>query len=90
MFKINAEAYILRKIGDAHYAVPLVEENGENKMIKLNETAVFVWRILEEGADAEKIAAELTKEYDVAADIALRDANAFIAALSGAGVLDEI
>jgi hypothetical protein len=36
------------------------------KCYRVNETAMFVWHLLEQGAEVDAIAAALTRKYDVA------------------------
>lgn len=85
--KINSK-FVVREIGDSFYAMPLenVPSIGSG-MIKLNETAHFMWQKIEEGLDAQGIADAMCTEYDVPAEVALGDVLAFVKKLEEAGIL---
>lgn len=48
---------LLIATGDARGKVPYV--------LSLNETATFIWKLLEKGADGEEIKAALCREYEI-------------------------
>ena len=50
-------------------------------MIKLNETAYFILKKLEDGVEAGEIAEQLSDEFDVDEESAKRDVSAFVAKL---------
>ena len=60
-----------------------------NGIIKLNDTAKFIWDILEKGAEKEEIVAALLAEYEgVDRATAEADVQKFIDELKGAGILE--
>lgn len=61
-----------------------------SKMINLNETAAFIWSSMPDDAPftAEDAANALVKEYEVAYDVALRDASAMLAQLQEEGIIE--
>ena len=60
-----------------------------NKMLTLNETAAYLWKLLE-GKDfsAEQMADFLCAEYDVAREQALADSKTLIAKWQEAGIIE--
>lgn len=82
--------FIVRQIGESFYAMPITEATQiGNGMIKLNETAHFMWKKLESGIDEETLADAICSEYSVERETALRDVKAFCAKLGEAGVLES-
>lgn len=60
-----------------------------NGIIKLNDTAKFIWDILEKGAEKEEIVDALLAEYEgVDRATAEADVQKFIDELKGAGILE--
>lgn len=87
--KIN-ENYILRKVADVWVSMPtntnVVNFNG---MLTLNDSAVFLWNAIEQGADSpEALADALCGEYAVSREEALADAEAFCRKLKEVGCLE--
>ncbi|MBQ8817838.1 MAG: PqqD family protein [Clostridia bacterium] len=59
-----------------------------NGIIKLNDSAKFIWDMLSEGAEKTEIVDALLAEYDVDKETAERDVDAFVAQLEGANILE--
>ena len=80
--------FVLKKIGDAYYAVPLGSISKEIKgMIKLNNTAAFIWQKIEDGASEEEIISSLSNEFNTDRETAKKDLDDFTAALKEAKIL---
>ena len=58
-------------------------------MITLNETGVFLWRLLEEERTFEDLLTELQKEYDVDEKTAREDIAAFLDEIRAIKALEE-
>jgi len=54
---------------------------------ELNETAGFIWRLLDSGFDAQVIADRVAAEFSVARDEAIRDTRELLALLYGKNLL---
>ena len=88
--KIN-EGFVVQKIGDSFYTVPVTKNSAiGSSMIKLNETAYFMWQKIEEGCSIEEIADAITKDYNVDRETALKDARNFCEQLGKVGILEGI
>ena len=59
-----------------------------NGIIKLNESARFIWDKLAEGADRDAIVSALLEEYEIDEQTAGRDVDNFIEQLKGANILE--
>ena len=59
-----------------------------NGIIKLNDSAKFIWDMLSEGAEKAEIVDALLAEYDVDKETAECDVDAFVAQLEGANILE--
>lgn len=78
--------FLLRQVAETWVVMPIGQEMLDfNGMLTLNETGAFLWQKLQEGADLEALVAALTAEYDVDADTARTDAQAFLDKLTASG-----
>ncbi len=83
------EGFITRKIGDAYYAVSFDSSSAVgNGMVKLSDSAYFIWRMLEEGADEAQILSAMKENFRADEETLRRDISAFVARLSELGVLE--
>ena len=84
------DGFALREVAGSFVVLPLSKSCAEfNGMLTLNESGVILWRRLAEGCSLEELVLALTDEYEVAEDVARRDAEKFIAKISEAGCLDR-
>lgn len=84
------ENFLLRQVADTWVVMPIGQEMLDfNGMLTLNETGAFLWQKLQEGADLEGLVAALTAEYDVSAEEARADAEAFCQKLLDTGCAEE-
>lgn len=56
---------------------------------KLNKTGAFVWRLLEQGAEPDDIAAQLAAAYGIGLDRARADVKALCDELVSVGIAKE-
>ena len=83
------EGYVLREVADQYVVIPFGSESVSfNGMITLNESGVLLWRALENGGDRESLADALVGEYDIDRELALADADEFIASLTKIGCIE--
>ena len=83
------DGFITRKIGDTNYAVSF-DENSPigNGMIRLSDSAFFIWQMLEEGTTEEEILSSMKESFDAEEDILRRDISAFVSKLSELGIIE--
>ncbi|MBQ7572809.1 MAG: PqqD family protein [Clostridia bacterium] len=84
------DGYILRDVAGVSFAVPVGSESvGNNKMITVNETGKFMWKILEKDVTREELLNKMLSEYDVDADVLNKDIDEFLNILRGDNLLEE-
>ena len=57
-------------------------------MIKLSDSAFFIWQMLEEGTTEEEILSSMKESFDAEEDILRRDISAFVSKLSELGIIE--
>ncbi|MCQ2480062.1 MAG: PqqD family protein [Clostridia bacterium] len=71
--------YLLREINGMNIAVPIIDTVlTSNVIIILNDTAVFLWKLLETGCTKADLVKSLCEEYDTDAKTASEDVQMFI------------
>lgn len=84
------EGFVVRKIANQYMAVPVGARAKElHGMIGLNETAAFLWELLEEERTAGELAERLYDEYEISEEGALETVRKFIELLGKEGVLTD-
>ncbi|MBR6400270.1 MAG: PqqD family protein [Firmicutes bacterium] len=84
------DGFILRTVADSCIVVPVGERSIDfSGVITLNEVGAFLWKALEQPCDKAALLEKLTAEYDVDADTAAKDIDAFLAKLREANLLDD-
>ncbi len=84
------DGFVVRKIANQFMAVPIGARAKElHGMIGLNETAAFLWGLLEEERTVEELASLLYNEYDISEEKALETVNKFRVLLEKEGVLAD-
>lgn len=81
------DGFVVRKIGSKYYAVSAARAAEGGGMIALNETGAFIWDLLKEETDAVAVANALAAKYEIDAETALRDTEAYLQMLAEVGAL---
>ena len=82
--------YMLRKVVEVYVIIGIGgEAYTPNQIMSLNETGAFLWRILEQGAERGDLVEHLTREYDVDAQTAAADVDAFLDSLRKNALIAE-
>lgn len=90
--KINKD-FVVRDMKDgngtaAHYAIAVGKTAAKFKgMVKLNDTALEVWRYVEQGLDEEKIIAAMKENYDAEDGVIEENVKATIQTLRGVNAI---
>ena len=83
------EGFLLREVANVWVVIPVGQDMLDfNGVINLNETGALLWQKLAEGADLDALTAALTAEYNVSAEEARSDAQAFCSKLMEVGCLE--
>jgi len=56
----------------------VVVEPESGQMFRLNETGLFVYRLIQKGLSEKEIACRLSEEYDISSDDSLADVTEFV------------
>lgn len=84
------EGYILRKLAGEDILIPVGEEIANfNGIIKLNETAKFLWEKLKNDCTKELLIDSLIKEYSIENYIAETDVTDFLKEIANKNMLVE-
>ncbi len=87
------DGYILRNIRGSHYLIPMGQNVALHKRcIKLNDSAVFLWRALKQGLSEDKLLPLLAKHYQTKEeDLSLlqEDMDSFIRLLTSLQLLSK-
>ena len=86
-FNLNPN-YILKTVAGKAVVMPVGDAvNDINGMITLNESAEFIWRLLESGEEYEAILDNLKKEYNAPAEVLKADLDRFLGILKEKKIL---
>ncbi len=84
------DGFILKKLRGIDGVVVPVGSRAHDGMATLNETGVFLWEALQNGADSESSLVDaLVSEYEVDAAAAEKDVRAFIDKAISAGLITK-
>ncbi len=84
------DGFILKEIAGKFIVVSVGNRVKEfNGIINLNETGVFLWKLLEKGCDEQSMVNEFLSVYDVDENTAKTDVSEFVAKIKEANLLIE-
>ncbi len=87
--KIN-DNFLLREVAGNPVVMPVGDAAERfNGMIKLNETASYLWKKLAEDTTEEALLDAMTADYDIDRAQALADIQGFVKTLRDAGILED-
>lgn len=82
--------YVLRQVAGAWVVLPLGEAAVNfSGMLKLNDSGVMLWRILEQGGGKDALVDALTGEYNVSRNQAEADVEEFLNVLVQSGCIQK-
>ena len=84
------KGFVLQKVGGSFLACATGKLAKEfSGFVRLNETGAFIWNMLTSGdVTKEDMVAKMTAEYDISAEIALKDIEIFVENLAKNGILE--
>lgn len=83
------EGFVLRSIAGSNIVVPIGAASLDfNGMITLNDSAAFLWKVLEKGAEVDDLVNALLKEYEVDEETARTCSVNFMKKLEEAGCVE--
>lgn len=78
--------YVVRKIGSEFFAVAISSEK-DQQMIKLNESAAFIFERCLQDFTPDSLVEDLMHEYEISREIATRDVEAILLLMKENGLL---
>ena len=83
------EGFIVRTVAGSNIVLPIGEQTvAFDGIMTINETGMFLWKLLIKGAEREELVKAILDEYEVTEQIASRDVDLFIEKLVGAGLVE--
>ena len=87
--KIN-ENFLLRDIAGQKVVLPVGEAAEKfNGMIRLNDTGIYLWTLLEQDTDEDALLSAMLRDYEIDEETARADIHRFVETLRRAGILVE-
>lgn len=84
------KGFVIRKVGDQQYAVATGDALKHFKgMLKLNEMGAFIFTLLQEDVDTDKVVDRISECFDVDRDEIVADVNDFIEKLRSIDIIEE-
>ncbi len=81
------DGFVLRNVAGMNVVVSTDIKAKFDGMITLNDTGAFMWRLLEEGTDKQKLLERIIEEYEIDENTASDDIDEFVKKLADAEVL---
>ena len=82
--------FLLRQVADTWVLLPMGSATlSLDGVVKLNESGVMLWKLLEQDTTEEILADALVSEYSIAKEDALQDVAEFVATLEKAGCIKK-
>lgn len=83
------DGFLLREVAGTCVVVPFGERSLDfGGMVTLNETARFLWELLEHDTDERALLLALTNEYEIDEETAGQDIRRFLTTLQEGGCLE--
>jgi len=82
------DGFILRQVAGNAVVISVGALNFDG-IIKLNDSGVLIWKLLEKGATKAEILSAFLEEYDVSKEQANEDIEIFLNRLHSAKLIDE-
>lgn len=85
------EGFILRQIAGEDIVVPIGNNIADfNGVIRLNESAAFLWRELQSEISKNDLVNKLKSEYEIGEELAAKDVEDFIKTLEENNALEGV
>ena len=82
---------LVRKFGEKYIIVAVDDMADEmHSLITLNETGLFLWKMIENGTEPEAMLDSMLESYDVDRETAEKDIKAFVEKAAQAGLLADV
>ncbi len=86
----SKEGLLVRKFGEKYIIVAIDDMADEmHSLITLNETGLFLWKMIEKGTETDEMLGSMLETYDVDRETAENDIKAFVEKAAQAGLLTD-
>lgn len=82
------DCFILKNIAGVNTIISTSLKTTFEGMITLNDTGVFMWKLLEKGISLDELVEKMVEEYDIDKAVAQKDAQSFIDKLTKIDVFE--
>lgn len=82
------DCFILKNIAGVNTVISTSLKTSFEGMITLNDTGVFMWKLLEQGISFDDLVEKMVEEYGIDKAIAQKDAQSFIDKLTTIDVFE--
>lgn len=82
--------FVTRQVGEQHILVSVgagIERF--NGYLTMNDTALFLWKLMADGIREEELILKLMKEYSIEEEVAAQDVDQFLMILLDNGIIEE-
>lgn len=83
------DGYITRPMGDLYIVVDVTADVDFNGLITLNESALYIWELLQEEISYDQLLQALCEHYDAPVEVLKKDLDIFIENARKAKLLEE-
>ena len=82
------KGYLLRRLADDWVVVPIGDTSLDfSRMMRVNETGVFIWEMLEVEREREDLVSAILEQYNMDRDTVEKNLNEFLQALYDRDIL---
>ena len=82
------DCFVLKNIAGINTVISTNSKTTFEGMITLNDTGVFMWKLLQDGITLDALVEKMVEEYEIDKAIAQKDAQSFIYKLSTIDVFE--
>lgn len=82
------DGFMLKEVAGSYIVIP-VGQIDFTAMITVNETGAFLWELLTKGATVDELCDQMTREYSIDRETALRDIEHFVKILENNHLLEQ-
>ncbi|MBE7092803.1 MAG: PqqD family protein [Clostridiales bacterium] len=82
------DCFVLKNIAGINTVISTNSKTTFEGMITLNDTGVFMWKLLQDGITLDALVEKMVEEYEIDKAVAQKDAQSFIDKLSTIDVFE--
>lgn len=75
------DGFVLRSVAGVNVALSVGTPEQADRMISLNSTGCFLWKLLSVGAEESELVAALMDKYEISEEVATKSVQSFVTRL---------